>query len=74
MAEAAKLNLITVDCSTLAAEGWKGVGLAQRLLTAQKETKDSKAFDRSILFLDEVDKLHLWGTNSDQGNPMNNIL
>lgn len=29
MAEAIDLNLITVDCSTLAAEGWKGVGLSQ---------------------------------------------
>lgn len=74
VAEAAELNLITIDCSTLAAEGWKGVGLAQRLLTAQKEAKGPKAFECSILFLDEVDKLHLWGTNSDQGNPMNNIL
>ena len=74
MAEAAELNLITIDCSTLAAEGWKGVSLSQRLLTAQRETKDPKAFERSIMFLDEVDKLRLWGTNSDQGNPMNNIL
>ena len=74
MVEALDLNLITVDCSTLAAEGWKGVGLAQRLLTAQKEAKDPKSFERSILFLDEVDKLRLRGTSSDQGNPMNNIL
>ena len=74
MVETLELNLIVVDCSTLAAEGWKGVGLAQRLLMAQKEAKDRMAFERSILFLDEVDKLHLWGMNSDQGNPMNNIL
>ena len=74
MTEVIGVNLITVDCSTLAAEGWKGVGLAQRLLQAQKESKDPHRFACSILFLDEVDKLRLWGTNSDQGNPMNNIL
>lgn len=74
MAETVGLNLITIDCSTLSAEGWKGIGLSQRLLTAQKELNDHKAFARSILFLDEIDKLHLWGTAHDQGNPMNNIL
>ena len=74
MVESVGLNLITVDCSTLAAEGWKGVGLGQRLLTAQKEAKDKNAFERSVLFLDEVDKLHFWGTSSDQGNPVTNIL
>ena len=74
MAEVLDVNLITIDCSTLCAEGWKGIGLSQQLLAAQKECKDRKAFARSILFLDEVDKLHLWGTSQDQGNPMNNIL
>ena len=74
MAEVSKQNLITIDCSALAAEGWKGVGLGQRLYVAQKETTDQNAFERSILFLDEVDKLRLWGTDSDQGNPMSNIL
>ena len=74
MAEVNDVNLITIDCSTLSAEGWKGIGLSQRLLAAQKECKDRKAFARSILFLDEVDKLHLWRTSQDQGNPMNNIL
>jgi len=74
MAETVGLNLITIDCSTLSAEGWKGIGLSQRLLTAQKELNDHKSFARSILFLDEIDKLHLWGTAHDQGNPMNNIL
>lgn len=74
MAETLKINLIVIDCSTLAAEGWKGIGLAQRLLAAQKERNDQYMFARSILFLDEVDKLHLWGSSNDQGNAMNNIL
>lgn len=74
MAEVLDLNLITIDCSTLCAEGWKGISLSQRLLTAQKELKDHKAFARSVLFLDEIDKLRFWGTAHDQGNAMNNIL
>ena len=74
MAENLDLNLITIDCSTLAAEGWKGVGLSQRLMNARKEAANQHSFDRSVLFLDEVDKLHFWGTGSDQGNPMSNIL
>lgn len=74
MAETVGLNLITIDCSTPSAEGWKGMGLSQRLLAAQKEIKDHKVFAQSILFFDEIDKLHLWGTAHDQGNAMNNIL
>lgn len=74
MAETMKINFIVVDCSTLAAEGWKGVGLAQRLWTAYKEASTKESFERSVLLLDEVDKLRLWGTGNDQGNPMSNIL
>ena len=74
MVESLDLNLITVDCSTLAAEGWKGVGLGQRLITAQKECKDKDAFARSVLFLDEVDKLRFGENGITQGNPMSNFL
>ncbi len=74
MAACLDLNLITIDCSTLAAEGWKGVGLGQRLLAAKEEVKNTDMFERSVLFLDEVDKLRFWGTEHDQGNPMVNIL
>lgn len=74
MAEVLGLNLITIDCSTLCAEGWKGIGLSQRLLSSQKELKDQNTFARSILFFDEIDKLRLWDNAKDQGNAMNNIL
>lgn len=74
MAECLDLNLIAMDCSTLAAEGWKGVGLGQRLLAAKEEAKSAAMFERSVLFLDEVDKLRFWGTEHDQGNTMVNIL
>ena len=74
MAECLDINLIVIDCSSLAAEGWKGVSLTQRLLSAKKESSNKKAFARSILFLDEIDKLRFWGNDKDQGNPISNIL
>lgn len=73
MAECIGLNTIVVDCGTLAAEGWKGISLSQRLAAASKETTP-EAFSRSILFLDEVDKLKFWGTKNDQGNAMTSLL
>lgn len=75
MAEILDLNCIVVDCSTLAAEGWKGVSLGQRLLAAKKDSGlKEEVFAKSLLFLDEVDKIKLWGTRHDQSNPMTNIL
>ena len=74
MVESLNLNLITIDCSTMAAEGWKGMSLSQRLAAAKGETKNDERFARSILFFDECDKLRLWGTEHDQANSMVNIL
>ena len=51
------LNLITVDCSTLVGENYKGVSLSQRIAGAMEEAKDEKSFQQSVLFLDETDKL-----------------
>ena len=65
MTECLGINLITIDCSSLAAEGWKGSSISQRLVAAMEEAKSEKAFYRSILFFDEVDKLHFWGTKYD---------
>ena len=74
MAEYVGLNVIIIDCGTLAAEGWKGISLSQRLAAAFKEVKDEDTFARSFLFLDEVDKLKFWGTKNDQGNAMTSLL
>ena len=57
MAESMELNLIIVDCGTLVGEGYKGVSLSQRISGAVEEAKNEKAFSRSLLFLDKVDKL-----------------
>lgn len=72
MAESLGVHYISVDCSTLVSEGFKGVSLSRRLAGAQDSAKDQKAYERSILFLDEVDKLCSWG--SDYGNGMTNLL
>lgn len=73
MAEYVGLNVIIIDCGTLAAEGWKGISLSQRLAAASKEVPP-EVFAKSILFLDEVDKLKFWGTKNDQGNAMTSLL
>ena len=72
MVKTLNLNLITVDCSTLVGESYKGVSLSQRLAGAMEEAKDERAFSRSILFFDEVDKLCKTGTTNSTG--MTSIL
>lgn len=72
MAESCGIHFICVDCSTLVSEGYKGVSLSQRLAGARDTAKDQRAYERSILFLDEVDKLCTWGNN--YGNGMTNLL
>ena len=74
MAECLDLNVITIDCSTLSAEGWKGISFSQHLASACKDAKDEQSFSQSILFFDEIDKMKLWGTPYDQGSAMPNIL
>ena len=74
MAELLELNLITIDCSALSREGWKGTTLSEYLAAAKESARDQKAFERSILFLDEIDKRKLWKSEYDQSNSMVNIL
>lgn len=57
MVKALDLNLITVDCSTLVGEGYKGISLSQRIAGAMEEAKDENSYKQSVLFLDEADKL-----------------
>ena len=72
MAEGLGVHFICVDCSTLVSEGFKGVSLSQRLAGARDTAKDQRAYERSVLFLDEVDKLCTCGNN--YGNGMTNLL
>ena len=71
MAECLDLNIITVDCSTLVAEGFKGASLSERLVGAKEAATSRDSFERSILFLDEVDKL---AKQTSIGNGMTNLL
>lgn len=70
MAECLDLNVITVDCSTLVPEGYKGASLSERLLEAMGTAKSQESFERSILFLDEIDKT----LGRGEVNAMSNIL
>lgn len=68
------INIIVIDGSSLSREGFKGVSLSQRLYGARKTAKNHEAWKRSILFVDEIDKMKLLGNEKDYGNPMENLL
>lgn len=67
-------NVICLDASSISHEGWKGPSLSQQLLATKHALNDNEKWARSILFLDEFDKIRLYGTEHDQGNVMENIL
>lgn len=67
------INLIVLDCSSLAREGWKGTSIAQQLIAARDGIEDD-VFANSIVYLDEFDKLRNWGCSQDQGSPIDNLL
>lgn len=68
------LNTIVLDCSSLSRDGWKGASFGQQLLAAKQSAKNDQAFERSLVFLDEIDKTKLYNTYQDQGNVQDNIL
>ncbi len=74
MAKICKTNVVWVDGSSLCHEGWKGVSLSQRLLAAKNSAKDDAMFERSIIVIDEADKLRHWGTQYDQSAAQENLL
>lgn len=69
MAELNGINLISIDGSTLAKEGWKGVSLSKHLISV-KDFKNTP----TILFIDEADKLKLCNSTYDEGNAQVNLL
>lgn len=74
MAKAVGVNLIVVDASTLAKETWKGATLGERLLAEKESAKDLSVFRKSVLFIDEIDKIRLQKDAGNSGNPMDNLL
>lgn len=71
LAEAAGVEFITIDCSSLTRAGYKGCNLGDLLYSAKKNCKEESRFERAILFFDEVDKANIDGTS---GNPQVNFL
>ena len=69
LCEAAGVELVTIDCSTLTRSGWKGCNLGD-LLYSVKRSSDHKFQDCIILF-DEVDKMRI---DVPEGNPQVNFL
>ena len=68
------INSVTIDCAGLTKDGWKGPSFSQQLLAAKKEARDDEAFLRSIIFLDEIDKIKLYREGHDESNPILNVL
>lgn len=74
VAKVVGINTIIIDCSSLSRDGWKGTSLSQQLIAAKNSAEDRNAFEKSILFFDEVDKMKLYNNGHDEGNPMDNLL
>lgn len=74
LAEAAGVSVISVDCSCLSREGWKGVNLGNLIHNEYMRIGDKEAFETSIIFFDEFDKVRLHFGEHDSGNPQVNFL
>ena len=74
IAKACGVNMIFMDGSSMSRDGWKGASFGQHLLAARKAVKDNRKFERSVIFVDEVDKMRLWGCYYDAANVMDNLL
>ena len=68
------VNLIVMDGSSVTREGWKGPSFGQQLLAAKQAAKDADAFARSVLFVDEADKMRLCRQEHADSNVMDNFL
>lgn len=74
IAKACGVNVVFMDGSSISRDGWKGASFGQQLLAAKNAFQDSDAFSRSVVFVDEADKMRLYGDRSDAGNVMDNLL
>ena len=74
IARACGVNLICLDGSSMSRDGWKGPSFGQQLLAAQTAAGNATVFERSVLFVDEADKMRLYHDRNDAGNVMDNLL
>lgn len=68
------VNLIVMDGSSVTREGWKGPSFGQQLLAAKQAAKDVDAFARSVLFVDEADKMRRRNPEYADTSVMDNFL
>ncbi|MBR2876630.1 MAG: AAA family ATPase [Clostridia bacterium] len=57
LADAASLNVFTIDSSALSPEGYKGTTLSQLFVSAKNSCKNEEKFDSSIVIIDEFCKM-----------------
>lgn len=74
IAKACGVNMIFMDGSSMSRDGWKGASFSQQLLAAKNAAKNYHTFARSVLFVDEADKMRLYHNHHDAGNVMDNLL
>ena len=74
IAKVCGVNMIFMDGSSVSRDGWKGASFSQQLLAARNAAKDDYTFARSVLFVDEFDKMRLYHDRNDGGNPQDNLL
>lgn len=74
IAKACGVNVIFMDGSSMSRDGWKGASFGQQLLAAKNALPDPDVFSHSVVFVDEVDKMRLYGDRNDAGNVMDNLL
>ena len=72
LADAAGLNVFTIDSSALSPEGYKGTTLSQLFALAKSECPDEEAFNSSIVIIDEFCKMQF--RPNEANNPQFNLL
>ena len=74
IAKQVDVNVIFIDGSSLSRDGWKGVTLNQQLGAALVSAGDTYSLERSVIVIDEFDKMRLYFSGHDEGNPQDNLL
>ena len=74
IAKVCDVNMVFMDGSSMTRDGWKGVSFSQQLWSARNTLRDDEKFARSIVFVDEADKMRIHWDHSAAGNVMDNLL
>ena len=72
LADAAGLNVFTIDSSAISPEGYKGTTLSQLFSLAKQACSDKEAFSSSIVIIDEFCKMKF--RDGETSNPQFNLL